>query len=77
MVLKWDVQQTHTGLMVRCPDTFGHIMLLENKRCIILYLYIYTVNSKLHSLNVIVMQFKSSTYWFYGLASGETFTGSM
>ena len=26
MVLEWDVQQAHIGVMVRCPHTFGHIV---------------------------------------------------
>jgi len=26
MVLEWDVQQAHIGVMVRCPLTFGHIV---------------------------------------------------
>lgn len=26
MVLKSDVQQPHKGIMLRCPDTFGHVV---------------------------------------------------
>jgi len=26
MVLEWDVQKAHIGVMVRCPLTFGHIV---------------------------------------------------
>ena len=26
MVLEWDVQQTHIGVMVKCLQTFGHIV---------------------------------------------------
>lgn len=29
MVLEWDVQQALIGVMVRCPDTFGHIVYIE------------------------------------------------
>jgi len=29
MVLEWDVQQAHIGVMVRCPLTFGHIVYIR------------------------------------------------
>lgn len=25
--LKWDIQQAHVGVMVRCPQTFGYVVL--------------------------------------------------
>ena len=29
LVLEWDVQQAHIGVMVRCPYTFGHIVYID------------------------------------------------